>query len=88
MLTPDDINQEYNCSNLPKEAQSTMSPPGVRSKICSYKQNKEQNLLLQAKLAKKTHEAHSTWSNQGVRAKPAPSSKKGDNRNKEQYILL
>ena len=57
MLTPDDINQEYNCSNLPKEAQST-------------------------------HEAHSTWSNQGVRAKPAPSSKKGDNRNKEQYILL
>ena len=53
MLTPDDINQEYNCSNLPKEAQSTMSPPGVRSKICSYKQNKEQNLLLQAKLAKK-----------------------------------
>ena len=57
MLTPDDINQEYNCSNLPKEAQST-------------------------------HEAHSTWSKQGVRAKPAPSSKKGDNRNKEQYILL
>ena len=79
MLTPDDINQEYNCSNLPKEAQSTMSPPGVRSKICSYKQNSPK---------KKTHEAHSTWSKQGVRAKPAPSSKKGDNRNKEQYILL
>ena len=63
-LTPDDINQEYNCSYLPKEAQSTISPPGV------------------------THEAHSTWSKQGVRAKLAPSSIKGDNRNKEYYILL
>jgi hypothetical protein len=63
-LTPDDINQEYNCSYLPKEAQSTISPPGV------------------------THEAHSTWSKQGTRAKLAPSSIKGDNRNKEYYILL